>query len=88
MIPERFCIDYPSRVLTLLERLSPQAADMDLSTTFIVSLAMPMLVIPFERLNAGHMFSDAKVDSALHDAPGAGEVDALPGHTVLGRSRS
>ena len=46
MIPERFCIEYPTRVLQLLEGLAGQAAAMDLSTTFIVSLAMPMLVIP------------------------------------------
>lgn len=68
MIPERFCIDYPSRVLTLLQRLSPQAAKMDLSTTFIVSLAMPMLVVPFERLKSGHLFSDARTDPALHQS--------------------
>ena len=68
MIPERFCIDYPTRVLMLLERLAPQAVQMDLSTTFIVSLAMPMLVVPFERLKTGNPFSDAQVDPALHQA--------------------
>ena len=66
MIPERFCIEYPTRVLCLLENLAEQAAAMDLSTTFIVSLAMPMLVIPLERLKSGHKFSDARVDSRLH----------------------
>ena len=68
MIPERFCIEYPTRVLCLLENLAEQAAAMDLSTTFIVSLAMPMLVIPLERLKSGHKFSDAKVDSRLNRA--------------------
>ena len=66
MIPERFCIEYPTRVLQLLEGLAGQAAAMDQSTTFIVSLAMPMLVIPLERLKSGHRFSDARVDSRLH----------------------
>lgn len=66
MIPERFCIEYPTRVLQLLEGLAGHAASMDLSTTFILSLAMPMLVIPLERLKSGHKFSDAKVDSNLH----------------------
>lgn len=68
MIPERFCIEYPTRVLQLLEGLGGQAAAMDLSTTFILSLAMPMLVIPMERLKSGHKFSDARVDSGLHRA--------------------
>jgi hypothetical protein len=68
MIPERFCIDYPSRVLTLLERLSPEAEQLDLSTTFLLSLAMPMLVIPLERLKSGHLFSDANADSGPHRA--------------------
>jgi hypothetical protein len=68
MIPERFCIDYPTRVLELLDKLSPRAAAMDLSTTFILSLAMPMLVVPFERLKSGHQFSDARVDPTLHQA--------------------
>ena len=68
MIPERFCIEYPTRVMTLLEQLSPQAAAMDLSTTFVVSLAMPMLVIPFERLKTGHVFTDARGHPSLAQA--------------------
>jgi len=49
MIPERFCTEVPQRMRRLLDAMYPVAHEEDLTTSFTLMVAMPLLMIPLER---------------------------------------
>ena len=50
MIPERFSTEIPQRMRSLLDALEPIARQQDLLTSFTLMAAMPILIIPLERI--------------------------------------
>lgn len=50
MIPERFSTEIPQRMRSLLDALEPIARQKDLLTSFTLMAAMPILIIPLERI--------------------------------------
>jgi len=50
MIPERFSTEIPKRMRSLLNELEPIARKKDLLTSFLLMAAMPILIIPLERI--------------------------------------
>lgn len=50
MIPERFCTQIPQRMRSLIDAMEPVARDKDLLTSFALMVAMPVLIIPLERV--------------------------------------
>ena len=50
MIPERFCTQIPQRMRSLIDAMEPIARDKDLLTSFALMAAMPVLIIPLERV--------------------------------------
>lgn len=53
MVPCRFSYEFAQRVSTLLSKTRPVAEASDLTTTHAVVMAMPLLVVPLERLVLG-----------------------------------
>lgn len=49
MTPERFCTEVPQRMRRLLDAMYPIAEEQDLTTSFTLMLAMPLLMIPLEQ---------------------------------------
>ena len=49
MTPERFCTEVPQRMRRLLDTMYPIAQEQDLTTSFTLMVAMPLLMIPLER---------------------------------------
>ena len=49
MTPERFCTEVPQRMRRLLDSMYPIAVQQDLTTSFTLMVAMPLLMIPLER---------------------------------------
>ncbi|PVY89438.1 hypothetical protein C8C95_0241 [Acidovorax sp. 99] len=49
MTPERFCTEVPQRMRRLLDAMYPVAQEQDLTTSFALMVAMPLLMIPLER---------------------------------------
>jgi hypothetical protein len=49
MTPERFCTEVPQRMRRLLDAMYPVAKEQDLTTSFTLMVAMPLLMIPLER---------------------------------------
>ncbi len=52
MTPERFCTEVPRRMRRLLDAMYPVAQQQDLTTSFTLMVAMPLLMIPLERTDA------------------------------------
>ena len=52
MIPERFCTEVPQRMRRLLDVMHPTAKKEDLTASFTLMVAMPLLMIPLERTMA------------------------------------
>ena len=50
MIPERFCTQIPQRMRSLIDAMKPVARERDLLTSFALMAAMPILIIPLERV--------------------------------------
>ncbi len=50
MTPERFCTQIPLRMRSLIDAMEPIAREKDLLTSFALMAAMPVLVIPLERV--------------------------------------
>lgn len=50
MVPERFCTQIPLRMRSLLDAMEPLAREKDLLTSFALMAAMPVLIIPLERV--------------------------------------
>lgn len=51
MIPERFCTQIPQRMRSLIDAMEPVAREKDLLTSFALMAAMPVLIIPLERVS-------------------------------------
>lgn len=51
MTPERFCTEVPQRMRRLLDVMHQIAKQQDLTTSFTLMVAMPLLMIPLERTN-------------------------------------
>lgn len=66
MIPARFSFEYPERCLKIMETSAPLAEEMNLTTTFAVMMAMPLLLVPLERMNAAHPMGEHVVEPELH----------------------
>lgn len=49
MTPERFCTEVPQRMRRLLDVMYPMAEQQELTTSFTLMVAMPLLMIPLER---------------------------------------
>ena len=49
MTPERFCTEVPLRMRRLLDVMYPMAEQHELTTSFTLMIAMPLLMIPLER---------------------------------------
>lgn len=64
MIPERFCTQIPQRMWSLINAMEPIAREKDLLTSFALMAAMPILIIPLERV-------------AKKDASGKNEINDL-----------
>lgn len=78
MIPERFSVDVSMRMLMLLDACEPVARERDLTTSFALMAAMPLLIIPFERTNVderGRAKSD--LNDVVRDTPFFTEFSAL-----------
>ncbi|MBS0412799.1 MAG: hypothetical protein JSR68_00350 [Proteobacteria bacterium] len=67
MTPERFCTEVPQRMKRLLDVMYPMAQQEDLTTSFTLMVAMPLLMIPLERTaKKGH-----KPVNAINDVDAA-----------------
>lgn len=64
MTPERFCTEVPQRVSKLLDAMYPMAQQQGLTTSFILMVAMPLLMIPLERAKT----HDGQPANAISDA--------------------
>jgi len=58
MTPERFCIEVPQRMRRLMDAMYPVAQQHDLTTSFALMVAMPLLMIPLERTNTRNTMND------------------------------
>ncbi len=60
MTPERFCTEVPRRMRRLLDAMYPVAQQQDLTTSFTLMVAMPLLMIPLERTNTRNTMNDVE----------------------------
>lgn len=67
-VPTRFATDFPRRCLELLETFEHQAERLNLLTSFGVTMASALLVIPFERQGKKHPFRNQEYGSSLQTA--------------------
>lgn len=64
-VPARFATDFPKRCLELLENFEHQAGRLNLLTSFGVTMASSLLVIPMERQGKKHPFREQEYGSSL-----------------------
>ncbi|MDP2258618.1 MAG: hypothetical protein Q8J89_02730 [Caulobacter sp.] len=67
-VPARFATDFPKRCLELLENFEHQAGRLNLLTSFGVTMASALLVIPMERQGKKHPFREQEYGSSLQKA--------------------
>jgi hypothetical protein len=67
MVPERFSVELGARLSDLLDRFAPIAAAEGLTTTFALAMAMPLIVIPFERTSSNTDMNERLSDRRFVD---------------------